>query len=449
MTGVIKKLYKYLNDTSGVNAVIFALVLPAMMAAGGLAVDLANAYNVKNKLGQALDKAALATANSLGTQDELTEIAKKFFYANFDDDGLGTAATPIVTFTETTVSVSASASVDMLFMRVFGKDSLTVNGETEVTRELSGIEVVLVLDVTGSMAGSNITALKSASTDFLNIMFDRITDEELLKIGIVPYSSSVNVGPYGFGLDMDGAYYGSAFVDRPDSDEFKTPEDIEYDTSSNYDWHGCVLAEDYPADTEDDTTSGFEMYRYARECTRTRRGRCERYRSDPNYNCTSATVVPLTSDQVKLQSTIDNLPTGGHTYGNFGMVWGWRLISPEEPFVEGTAYDDPKWKKAVIMMTDGANTMHNWYSAYGKTSSHDISPNDLNERFEETCENMKENDILIYTITFQSGVGDSTKAYYERCATSPTMYEHAPDDDRLISIFQGIANQLSKLHISK
>ncbi len=54
------------------------------------------------------------------------------------------------------------------------------------------------------------------------------------------------------------------------------------------------------------------------------------------------------------------------------MVWGWRVISPTEPFTEGVAYDDDTWQKVIIVLTDGANTIddestHNGsnYSAYG------------------------------------------------------------------------------------
>jgi len=446
---ILKKLLHYVRDTSGVNAMIFALVLPSMLAAGGMAVDLANAYNVKNKLAQALDKAALATANSLGSEEELRIIAQNFFHANFRIDGLGSAIDPVVTFTDTTVTVSASANVDMMFMGVFGKEAMTVEGETEVTRELSGIEVAMVLDVTGSMAGSNIVALKSASTSFINTLFDRITDDDLIRISIVPYSSSVNVGPYGLGEDLDGSYYGSAFVNKPSSDEFKTPNNIIYHPTDRYNWKGCVLAEDNPDDTLDSTEDGFEMYRYARYCSSYRYGRCRSYYSYPNTNCPSAPIVPLTNNQDQLLGTIDSLTPAGHTYGNFGMLWGWRTVSPQEPFTEGVDYDDPEWKKAVVMMTDGRNTMHDWYSAYGKTNSHGINASDLNERFEDICENMKAEGIIIYTITFQSGVDESTKDYYRNCATNTSFYEHAPNDAELQAIFDKIANQLSKLHISR
>ncbi len=442
------KCQNYLLNETGATAVVFAFTLPVLVAAGGLSVDLAKAYNVQNRLGNALDKAALAAANSTGNTSDLEARMNAFFDANFPDDVLGDSLDLDMTLAGNKLNVTATARVETSFMNLFGKNYVTIDAETEVVRELSGIEIVMVLDVTGSMAGTNLTALKTASTDFMNIMFSEVEDDEYLKIGIVPYSSSVNVGPYGLGYDEDDNVYGSSFVTTPSSDPFMNPNDLEYSLSDHYQWGGCVLTDGYPNDTRDDATS-WEMYRYPEQCTRWRYGYCQSYRRDPNYYCPVTPVVPMTSNQTKLQSTINALNASGYTYGNIGMVWGWRLISPEAPFTEGVAYDEKAWDKVIVMMTDGQNTMHNYYSAYGRTSSHSVTPYDLNERLEETCDNIKEEGVRIYTVTFQSGINDTTKGYYRRCATSDSMYFHAPTNSELVEVFQNIANQLSKLHITK
>ena len=155
----------------------------------------------------------------------------------------------------------------------------------------------------------------------------------------------------------------------------------------------------------------------------------------------------MTNDRDLLLDNIDNMQASGHTLGNYGMVWGHRVLSPEYPFEEGAEWDSLYWRKAIVMMTDGVNTMNNTYSAYGPTSDHNVRPNDLNERFAEVCENLKDQDVLIYTITFTGGVSESSKQYYKDCATSLDNYHHAPTQDELLEVFESISRNLSNLHI--
>src|SRR5690606_5268674 len=90
------------------------------------------------------------------------------------------------------VTVSASARVQTTFMAVLGIEEINVSSETQVMRELRGLEVVMVLDNTGSMStNNNIATLRTASANFINILFDAVSDPEDIKIGMVPYSSSV------------------------------------------------------------------------------------------------------------------------------------------------------------------------------------------------------------------------------------------------------------------
>lgn len=434
----------FCRDERGVSIIVFALTLPVMLAASGMAVDLAQAYNMKVRLGNALDKAALAAGTTSGTEAEIEEQVLRFVEANFPEEKLGETLNVNAVVNEMFISVTADARVDTLFMRIFGYNDITVREESEVVRELSGVEVVLVLDVTGSMAGNNITALRTASTSFLNIMFGRIRNSDYIRIGIVPFSNSVNVGAAGL---TDN------FVRRPTTDDYISPtSNIQYSSSTTgttNNWKGCILERTYPADTTDDATPQWNMYRWPRTCTRTSNGVCQTWSGEPNNLCPNSRIVPLTDDQAVLQATINNLAVAGNTYGNVGMAWGWRVISPTAPFTQGVEYDDPDWSKVVIMMTDGDNTMHGTYSVYGRTSSHNIDANDLDDRFAEICQNMKDDGLTIYTITFQSGINNATRQIFRQCASSPDYYFNAPSNADLITAFERIANQLSQLHLSK
>lgn len=157
----------------------------------------------------------------------------------------------------------------------------------------------------------------------------------------------------------------------------------------------------------------------------------------------------MTNIQNVLLTAIANLQTGGNTYGNIGMVWGFRLISPEEPFTEGAPYEEARWRKVILMMTDGDNTMNGTYSVYGETANHSITAADLDVRLEEVCTNAKAEGIQIYTVTFESGITEATRDYYRRCASQSTMYYNAPTNEELVAAFQDIASQLAQLHISQ
>ena len=175
---------------------------------------------------------------------------------------------------------------------------------------------------------------------------------------------------------------------------------------------------------------------------------CHYPRNPPSYYCPRTVVVPLTSDEDQLQDAIDTLTPHGYTLGNYGMTWGFRMLSPEFPFQQGAAWDNPEWRKVIIMMTDGDNTMEQNYTAYWRTRRHDIEPEDLNERFAETCETMKTvKGVLIYTITFANGLDPETKDYYRNCATTPAQYYDAPSQEELIDVFENISRELANLHI--
>lgn len=439
--GAGRKLRAFLHDHTAATAVIFAMAMPMFFAAAGMAVDLAQAYNIKTRLGNAVDKAALAAGSTTGTLSDIEDQVNNFITANYPEDRLGETYDVDVTFGEGTVRVTASARVPTTFMRILGHDYIDVYQETVVKRELAGVEVALVLDVTGSMAGNNIAALKTASTNFLNIMFSRISDPDYLKVGIVPFSATVNLGAAG-----------SSIVNWPTSDAYKTASTIKYDsgtTGTTTDWRGCILERTSPLDVRDVETPNWGMYRYPRICSQyNNNGTCRSYsNNNPNNGCTNSRVVALTNNQSALQSAVNGLSANGNTYINVGLVWGWRILSPEKPFDQGVEYDDPDWSKTIVLMTDGDNQPLSTYSAYGASSS--LTAAQLNTKMMTVCQNAKDAGVKIYTITFQSGISNQTRQLFRQCASEPSFYFDAPSNQDLVNAFENIANQLSQLHIVK
>lgn len=449
------EIRRYVSSTLGASAVMISLCIPAVLGSMGLAIDAGQIYLAKMRLEHAIDAAALAAAGSTSlTEAEIIQRVYDYIRANYSDEELGEVKDIKVLIGENNLSVSASVDVNTLFLHFLGVNTAEASSETEVVREVRGIEVMMVLDVTGSMnTNNNISALRTAATNFVDILYERSTEDSTIKVGMVPYSSAVNVGPYGLGYTPEGTAYDDPFVVAPDPDRYINPSsNIEFNQSSKYQWWGCVEALDYPADTTDSNDdTRWPMYRayFNDSDSRSVRDNANYYNNQygPNYTCNKAYVVPLTADNDYLKSRISLLRADGNTHGNLGMTWAYRMLSPNFPFREGASFEDLIWQKVVVMMTDGNNTTSPYYSAYGGARLNSVSVTDLNTRFEKTCTEMKQKGIQIYTITFSSGISDTSKGYYKRCASDATKYFDAPDQTDLIETFEKISKELSNLYI--
>lgn len=512
---------RYIRNTAGAIAIMFALMAPVIIGSAGFALDYAMAYLVQQRLVQAVDSAALAGAAESTDASEIEARIKEFFKENYPPDKVGFAFEPEVDVVGDEVRVTGHARYYTNFVRILGIDELNINVKTIVARKVQGIEVVLVLDNTGSMAtNNNITSLKRAAQSFINIMFDNATRDEFVRIGLVPYSNSVRIGSYGLGKNPDGTQYrdGHVFVNKPN--------DVAVTTTQNASngWYGCVVEHNgqnynenatyvsgsygqlwrsganwnghgwdptrtnntaYPYDVFPDIADGeeeygglYDIYQYGSAdrvctsstyvCTSTNRwgqctagyNQCNQYgyqytkASRPNDGCPYAQIVPINSDRDFLLAQVNPnnynvMYPHGNTLGNIGMVWGGRLISPAPPFTEGKSWESEYWKKAIVMMTDGDNTRDGTYSSLWDSSYHGYNVTTYNQRFEETCTNLKKLGVLIYTVTFTSGINNNTKGYYKRCATSEDHYYDAPGQEDLERAFEKIARELSTLHIKE
>lgn len=446
---------KYILSVRGTVAVLFGLSLPLVVTAVGLSVDVGQSYLVKERLSHALDAAALAAASNASEDPAVVEQrVNDFLEVNYPPDKIGYTIDVNVESNKDTLDVSATAQLDTSFMRVFGHDKVLVDVEAQVTKQVKSIEVVLVMDVTGSMATktkgvTRLQSLKDAANLFIDTMFTRVRDKNQIKIGLVPFSASVNVGSYGLGKTPAGHNYSSAFIRNPHNFKYYDYTGANPTATQNLAWWGCILEGPTPTDTQDHA-GPWDMYRYCRRVSDDKPV-CDTTRSTTlaNVGCTKATVMPMTNNKTELKSNINSMIAEGNTYINVGLVWGERMISPEFPFEEGVSWQNDEWKKAVILMTDGVNEPNSVYSAYGRSTTAGITVEKLNNRMLDVCEDLKEKGVLLYTITFDKGVNRDTKDLFKECATQPSMWYDAPDGDTLEQVYLTIAKELANLHLSK
>ncbi len=187
-------------------AITAACMIPIAAAIGG-GVDMSRAYLAKARLNQACDAASLAGRRAMTNEDVATAEpeALKFFNFNFPQGTMQTAAfVPKVTHPDTgVIRVEAATTVPTSVMKIFGFKEIPISVECDATQNFNNIDIVLVLDVTGSMGDpidgvDKINSLKTAVMalyDELSTAQTQLNSQGLrIRYGIVPYSASVNVG---------------------------------------------------------------------------------------------------------------------------------------------------------------------------------------------------------------------------------------------------------------
>ena len=206
-------LSRLARDKRGNTLAIVAAAMFPMLAMIGSGIDMSRAYMAQNRLRQACDAGALAGRRLLSGPTVTTAIkdeTKKYFNFNFPQRMFETETfdiTPTITVPTTgTVKVTAATRMPTTIMKLFGFSSLPISATCAATQDFVNTDIVLVLDTTGSMASkasstdtsSKIVALRSAVLalyDQLAAVQTKLQASNLrLRYGVVPYSSTVNVG---------------------------------------------------------------------------------------------------------------------------------------------------------------------------------------------------------------------------------------------------------------
>lgn len=199
-------------DTSGNALMILAISVVPLLALVGSSIDMGRAYLVESRLQQACDAGVLGARKELGAisnfdpaTDGAAVIDKgtRFFNANFADGIYRSIDRDFTMALENDQSVSGIASVVLPtdIMQFFGKDEIPISVNCRAELTVPNTDVMMALDVTGSMAESNpddtspkISVLKSVVKGFYATMEATRQPQSRIRYGFVPYSTNVNVG---------------------------------------------------------------------------------------------------------------------------------------------------------------------------------------------------------------------------------------------------------------
>ena len=174
-----------------------------------------------------------------------------------------------------------------------------------------------------------------------------------------------------------------------------------------------------------------------------------------NGACTTTNyVTPMTADRTRLNTSIDDLKTGGSTAGQIGIAWAWYMLSPnfkdvwdKEAANQPKDYTTKELVKVAVLMTDGE---FNYSTCSGVAAGTLCTPaTDEFAQAEAICQAMKDQNITIYTV----GLGIDTSLYADdfliKCASKPSYAFLAADTAELKVAFKKVATSISKLRISK
>lgn len=405
---MVRLFKEFLTERSGNIALMFGIMFFMILAAVGVAVDVQRSNMLRTEIADASDAAIIAAAryksgHPNASSTTLTGIARKIF----DNEIKSKSAIDITGFAVSfdnardTFVLDVTGSIDTIIMRILGDQFIQVDMHPEAKLGKPPLlEVALALDVTGSMnQHGKISTMINAARDLVKTLFE--AEDADVKIGVVPFAQYISVG---------SAYKDATWLTNPGAA-----------------WKGCVGSRDYPYNTRDTDYATYKV---------------------PGLTGAAcpADLMPLSRSESALDSMISGLKPGGWTYIPAGLYGGWMLLTPNAPFDEALTFAEleaERGTKALILMTDGENTRAPDYPTHNSTSQQ--YANDLTE---EICVNIKDQDIIVYTIAFE--VTDTKiKDILEDCATTTGHYFDAANSNDLIDAFASIANSLRNISLSK
>lgn len=473
---MLKILRGFARNESGMTLPLLGLAFMTMSGFIGLSVDVARMQLVQSRLSFALDAAGLAAGSTVNTTNVKSEVAK-YLNANYPANYLNSKTPMISTVVSTDkkiISLTASTTIPTTFMGILGIHDISVNAKTEITRETTGLELVMALDNTGSMRGSKLSDLISAGNSLVDILYGDKNEVDKLWIGLIPFAHSVNIGTSQ-----------STWIDQT---HFAT---LDWGKTS---WGGCVDSRDetanrdviddppsvelykaYYAPSTDNRAYPYNSYNYQNVndwvTSRNEDGSPKTYSSNisssfgPNAYC-SPQITPMTASKNTIQVGLNNMVARGYTHINLGAIWAWNMLSPRWRGTWGGEmatdslpldYDEPHMNKAVILMTDGNNaTNQRIYTAYGfmsdgrlnTTTSTTTARYSLNNKLTSICTAMKAQGIYVYSIVL-GYPSTSTKNLMKGCASAENYYFLSPSSNELEGVFNTIADSLANLRVSK
>ena len=456
MTGVVGR---FRNDASGNVAVVFALMGVVLMLAIGAAVDVGRWLHARDQTVAAVDAAVLAGGRALQTsstdKSAAVAAADKYYKENVS------SRLPVVNDTVSFavrpdgmgMTASGSAFIKTPFLRFASIDKLPLisSSQTEFSKseiaiggkgDGNSIEVALMLDVTGSMDGSKLDALKDAligesrncndaPNALICIIFSSSKNDNV-RVSVVPFSEDIRLPSTALNAARGTGLASSKTLGSGSN-------------KATYYLTPCVVERKGATYRYTDTGPAANRYVMAHYNNST--------------NCvlpSSGQLMPLSNDKTALINKVKNLTAAGGTAGHLGTAWAWYTLSTNWNTLWPTANQAaPKatagLKKYAVLMTDGEyNTEYDTNGVKVGSKGAGTAVNGTStDQARALCSAMKTAGVIVYTVGFDVGETGTAADTLKQCATDPTKYYNADNSEELKQAYMDIALKLSSLYVSK
>lgn len=387
-------LRRFAQGEEAVSAIFTALIVIPLIGVIGLSMDAGTLWLAHSRLSYATDAAALTGGQAYFSATRDSQI-NAMFAADFPAAAMGaTVGTPTITTdaAQTQITVATSAQVPTVFMKMFNVNSVQMNASSTVQRLIGGLQVALVLDVTGSMGngtGSKLYSMEQGANALLDTVFNANTTPNSVYAAVVPFRAAVNVGPSHSDWIVS-TFDWTKFNKTTTSWDFShwPWKQVTTSTHDNPAWFGCVEARaltnnlDFSDQVPSSDAYRFTPYLYPDTSKYGSNGAYGGYYFDnnwpssltgntygmndtatgPNLNCPEQPVIPLTTDKTSLKNAINSFTTisRGGTQIVQGLAWGWRVLSDSWQSYWGVTIAPGVRTKALVLLTDGDNQVVDW-----------------------------------------------------------------------------------------
>jgi Flp pilus assembly protein TadG len=455
------KSNEFYSDESGNFGILTALLIPVLLVATGLAVDVSTALGRRIDIQGAADAAVLRAAGSIdpdGDSANVKAIVEATLAAN-SSDIITLIGEPTVTPNQG-LCIAVSSKISTAFMRIVFVNEVSVGVNSCATLpESNQVEIALVLDVSSSMTEEDrFEPMKAAVQSFLDKLSTGGNLPSNVRVSMIPFSSRVN-----FGMTYTSWFTGyngqAAIPDRwrnPSShysSSFKISRWLDNLTAlafngKNYYWMGCFEPR---ADVSMRTSGSISASSLGDGSPDS--GKFVAMDSNPQSGqsfCPSP-VMELTNDLSLLKANVNQITSQGSTRLDVGMIAGWYTLSPKwkDHWTSGVPSDyGASVKKYIVFMTDGAMNVQfgpsddksdklDWICDRNRTRS---GCNAIaNDALRTTCGSIKNDGIEIYSISYSS---DADVTNLRTCASGSENYYQASVTS-IESVYEKIAAEIS------